>query len=259
VAVPREQPGFTGLDPGEDAITVALELEDPARTRERPVGGLREHQQLGIELYVTLRRAKPGGFRGDRGGRSAPLLQLLDGEAGQHRLLRQLGRGRDMRVALLDEEPLLLALLDLYERPAAVQLEPFQIEQKLAFRETFARIADGGPPAAVPHDDTARSVVAGRNDALEVAVLQRMILDVHGEPLVGRVERRSLGHGPGHEHAVELEAEIVVQMARGMLVNHEELASGLGPAARRLGRSVELALRAVVGEEIVGRRNRLSC
>ena len=38
-----------------------------------------------------------------------------------------------------------------------------------------------------------------------------MILGRHREALVGRIERRPLGHGPGLEHAVALEAEVVVQ------------------------------------------------
>ena len=38
--------------------------------------------------------------------------------------------------------------------------------------------------AAVPHDHLAGAIVALGNDAFEVAVLDRMVLDHHGEPLV---------------------------------------------------------------------------
>ena len=58
--------------------------------------------------------------------------------------------------------------------------------------------------------------------ALEVAVLERVILDLHGEPLVGHVVRRTLRHGPRREHAVHLEAEVEVQLAGGVLVDDEQ-------------------------------------
>src|SRR5690606_10078305 len=40
-----------------------------------------------------------------------------------------------------------------------------------------------------------------------------MILDVHGQPLVRRVEAGALGDGPALERAVELEPEVIVQAA----------------------------------------------
>ncbi len=60
--------------------------------------------------------------------------------------------------------------------------------------------------------------------ALEVAVLERMIFDVDGEPLVGHVVGRASWHCPGREHAVHLEPEVVVQLTRGVLVDDEQMA-----------------------------------
>ena len=110
------------------------------------------------------------------------------------------------------------------------------------------------PLAPVPHDDRAGAVVARGDEALEVAVLERVILDVHREPLVGRVVRGSFRHGPGAEHALHLEPEIEVQPAGGVLVHDEEAAAPvavLRDGAGGLRRALERALGAV-GVEVVG-------
>ena len=57
---------------------------------------------------------------------------------------------------------------------------------------------------------------------LERAVLERVILDVHRQPLDRRIERRALRHGPREQDAVVLEAEVVVQVAGEVLLDAEE-------------------------------------
>src|SRR2546429_379706 len=79
----------------------------------------------------------------------------------------------------------------------------------------------GGPGAAIPEHDEAGAVAFG-NHAFELAVREWMILDVHGEPLRLRIERGTLGDRPRQQHAVVLEPEVVVQMARQMLLDAEE-------------------------------------
>ena len=79
----------------------------------------------------------------------------------------------------------------------------------------------GRPEAAVPQHDRAAAVLALGDRAFEVAVVERVVLDLDRQPLVGGVERRALGHRPGLEHAVVLEAEIVVQAGGGMLLDDE--------------------------------------
>ena len=49
-----------------------------------------------------------------------------------------------------------------------------------------------------------------------------MIFDVHGEPLRFRIERRAFRHRPRQQHAVVLQAEVVVQMTGEMFLNAEE-------------------------------------
>jgi len=62
---------------------------------------------------------------------------------------------------------------------------------------------------------------AGRNDSLEVGVVERMILDVHGEPPFALLGRESFRQSPGAEYAVHFEPEVVMQMARGVFLDDE--------------------------------------
>ena len=90
--------------------------------------------------------------------------------------------------------------------------------------------------------------------AVEVQVLQRMVLGVHGEAvLAGRVGQ-AVGHREGHQDAVVLEAQVPVQARGGVLLDDEAalvgwVGSGLA-VAHRLGRAPGAALRAV-GPELL--------
>ena len=59
-----------------------------------------------------------------------------------------------------------------------------------------------------------------------------MILDVHGQPLGLRIERRTFRHRPRQQHAVVLEPEVVVQVAGEMFLHAEEAARALLRVAR---------------------------
>src|SRR3546814_8669412 len=73
------------------------------------------------------------------------------------------------------------------------------------------------------------------------------------EAPVRRVQARALGHGPALQHAVELEAEVVVQPACGVLLDDEAVtaAGGRAFAAGRLARLPEITLAPV---RLEGRR-----
>ena len=47
----------------------------------------------------------------------------------------------------------------------------------------------------------------------KVGVLERVILDVHGERAGARLERDAFWHRPARKRAVQLEAKVVVQAA----------------------------------------------
>src|SRR5690606_5543250 len=52
-------------------------------------------------------------------------------------------------------------------------------------------------------------------------IAQRVILDMHRQALVGRVQARSLGHGPADQGPVQLQAEVVVQPPGGVFLDDE--------------------------------------
>jgi hypothetical protein len=70
------------------------------------------------------------------------------------------------------------------------------------------RIALGNPVAPIPELDRPSTVLAFRDRALEVAVVERMVLDLDRQALVVRVERWTPGDRPRLEDAVQLETEI---------------------------------------------------
>src|SRR5204863_167771 len=99
----------------------------------------------------------------------------------------------------------------------------------------------------IPQHDDAGAVAFG-DDALEAAVLDRVIFDVHRQPLGLRIERGSLRHGPRHQDAVVLETEVVVEMTGEMLLDAEEELFRLllrDDLALRLRTVLEVALAAV--------------
>src|SRR5207245_10115332 len=84
----------------------------------------------------------------------------------------------------------------LHQGPLAVELVAPQLEQQLSLLQPFVRVLERYPAPAVPHDHRARAVVPLRDDPFEVAVLEGVVLDQYGEPLVGPVRGRALGNGP---------------------------------------------------------------
>src|SRR5262249_40112055 len=156
------------------------------------------------------------------------------------------GRAR-RRVVRLEQEPRLLLLAWLarhaHQVPAALELLARELEAQMALAVAELRIELGRPRALVPDHHRAAAVGALRNDSLEAAVLDRMVLDMHREALLARDQARPLGHCPALQDAVELEAEVVVQPPRRVFLNHVRIACRLpGLAAGRLRRPGEIAL-----------------
>src|SRR5262249_29338334 len=114
------------------------------------------------------------------------------------------------------------------------------------------------PGAAVPEHHGAAAVLALRDDALEAPVLERVVLHVHREALVGGIEARSLRHRPALEHALELESEVVVQPRGGVLLDHEysitarTFGDGRRGRALGLGGPREATLAPVLPQRAVG-------
>ena len=166
-------------------------------------------------------------------------------------------------VALFDQQPRLLArfaavfaAMGADQRPAALELFTVELELEVALLISGDRIADRMPGASIPYHHRARSVLTRRNDAFEAAVFERMVLDVHRQPLVVRVEAWSLGHRPAQQDAVQLEPEVVVQVAGRMFLDDEAqlLRLAADDAAARLGRGPKIALLAVAFQSHACRR-----
>ena len=113
-------------------------------------------------------------------------------------------------------------------QPLALQRE---FEVALRQRLLGALLSFRLPVAAVPQHDRAAAILAFRDRAFEIAVVERMIFHLDRKALVVRIERRAFGHRPGFEDAVELKPQVVVQ-PRGVMFLDDE-----APAVRRLDRS----------------------
>ena len=90
--------------------------------------------------------------------------------------------------------------------------------------EAFVDVLVAGlrlPGALVPDHDGAAAVLAFGDDAFEAAVLHGVVFDLDGEAAVAGVVAGALGDGPGFEHAVPAEAEVVVQVRGGVLLDDE--------------------------------------
>ncbi len=107
------------------------------------------------------------------------------------------------------------------EHPAARQAFTGQGELEVAALQPVMRIALGNPIAAIPELHRSAAILALGNGAFEVAVIERMVLDLDRQPLDLGVERRALRDSPRLEHAIELEPEIVMQPRRIMTLNDE--------------------------------------
>src|ERR1019366_4743058 len=164
---------------------------------------------------------------------------------------------RGERVALLDEQPLVAfalgAGLHVDNGEIDLQLLAVKAELQIAARQLrLARdIAQQVERAPVPQHPAAAAIVAGRDIAFEIAVLQGVVFHVRGEDLDGGIERRPLGDGPGFQDAIDLQAKVVVQ-PRGIVPLHTKIRFGrwiaLPDGRRRLGRFLEAAFRGVLVE-----------
>src|SRR5262249_24228805 len=132
------------------------------------------------------------------------------------------------------------------EHPRSLQLVAVQSELEISLCERRIDIVFlRRPRSAIPQHDDARAVPL-RDDPLELAVIERMIFDVHGQPFGLGIKRRPFRHGPREKHAFVLEAEVVMELRGEMLLDAEEqlarLFPGLRDRAGRLGCFLEVAL-----------------
>ena len=105
-------------------------------------------------------------------------------------------------VALFDQEPIRAPLAGglaahPYQRPVALQFLTAQLEFEHPLGEGRGRVGIGGDPsAAVPQQHGAAAILPSRNNALEPAIVERVVLNRDGEPFFAGVETRAFWHRP---------------------------------------------------------------
>src|SRR5581483_9559065 len=137
-----------------------------------------------------------------------------------------------------------------YQHEAAPQFFTLEAKFQFATRQLFlcTESALRRVRAFVPDDDFAASVLALGNGTFKRSVVEGVIFDLNRQPLVGGVHGRSLRHGPGLQHPVEFQTQVVVQASGCVLLHHKlAIASPLGGAAR-FSRLLKVALASVFGE-----------
>jgi hypothetical protein len=164
-------------------------------------------------------------------------------------------------VVALDQQPCgpVLVAARAREDPRTVQLLALEAEVQPALAQRIERIGVlGRPDPLVPQQHLAGPVLLLRDHAFELAVVERMILGLHREALVGRIEAWSLRHGPALQDALELEPKVVVQARRGVALDEiaQLLRVALELSSPRLRRDAEIAHLAIAFEALGhGRRS----
>ena len=219
-----------------------------AQLRERAAGGSRAapaaarpgwRARHGCAVAAVRRASARRGRRGGVGGGGQ--LELARARAGGAADLGHRPTGHDRAglrdgeilsagivVPVLDEQPL-PATARPDEHPRTLELRPQQHELEIALRELAIGIGlipepslgDRRPDALVPDHHGPAAVRALGDHALELVVVHRMRLGLHGEPLDGGIERRPLGDRPGEHHPAVLQAEVVVERGRAVLLDDE--------------------------------------
>src|SRR5260370_23111458 len=106
------------------------------------------------------------------------------------------------------------------QHPRSAKFLSVESEFQISFAKSSVDIGNfRSPGALIPKHDGAASILAFWNYAFERAVVERMIFHLRSQAFYGRIERRSLGHGPGQKHATPLQPEVVMQIRRCMFLN----------------------------------------
>lgn len=82
-------------------------------------------------------------------------------------------------------------------------------------------------------------------------MVERVIFDLDGQPLVVRIKRRPFGHRPRFEHPVELEPQVVVEAGGVVFEKHGKLASGIQSSCRETDRVQPAFLKASLTSELL--------
>src|SRR6185503_17993149 len=104
--------------------------------------------------------------------------------------------GIGILVAPLDQEPVLAPGVagsiapETHQVPAPFQTLSVEEKRQISPGEIAPGITSRFPGTCIPEHDGPTPILALRNDSLERAVVQRVVLHVYGKPFVCRVEAR---------------------------------------------------------------------
>src|SRR5262245_455013 len=154
--------------------------------------------------------------------------------------------GDGVLVVLVQQEPSLLAGVvgaGADQNEATLKLLTEKIDVQLTFRHCAAGVRLLAldvmlPRPRIPDDHVAAAVLSGRDEALEVEVLDRVVFDVKGRSAYVWVKRRALRHGPADEDPVDFKAEVVMQPARTVPLYDESRTAVIGPLRIDLARGL---------------------
>src|SRR5262249_23610666 len=127
-------------------------------------------------------------------------------ERREHRRVVALPGRRRPLLPLPEDQPVLRVAVQVRgdQRPGA--FEPLAVQPYC--QAAVALPLDELVGAVVPDLDGARPVLADRDLALEARVVERVVLDVHGERALPGLERDALRNRPAKQDAVLLEPEV---------------------------------------------------
>src|SRR4051794_26494872 len=108
-----------------------------------------------------------------------------------------------------------------HQCPAAMQFFAFEMELQLAGFVCGRWVALRFPVTDIPYVDMPGTILMFRNVTLEVDIVERVVFHMDCKPFVGWIEAWSLGDRPAFQRATEFKPEVIVQLARMMLLHHE--------------------------------------
>src|SRR5215475_2201807 len=129
--------------------------------------------------------------------------------------------------------------------PSAVELLSLEPERQMPLRQALVRIVLWVPASAVPDHHRAAAILALRDCAFELVVLDGVVFHLYGEPLLARHQARAARYRPALHHAVELEPQIVMQPPGGVLLDDIGVAAPALHLALRLRGHVKTTFGAI--------------
>src|SRR5262245_35248236 len=101
-------------------------------------------------------------------------------------------------------------------------------------------VTDWLPCPTIPQHDSARAVLALRNNALKCSVVHRMVFHMNRQSFYGWIQARPLRNRPTFEDAIQLKPKIVMKTAGRVFLDNEQVARRTVLGSLRLRRSIEM-------------------